>query len=519
MAEATTPSASRPPARVASIDAGRPFLPTLIGALFDGALVPDFRFDAADPAALADVTLLVPTRRAARAAADAILAEVARRGHGRAVLLPDIRPFGDVDEDGELLGEAELDLTPVIAPLERRLTLTRLVMGWTGRLAGATAHPLTAAMPTLPTSPAEAVRLADALATLMDQVESQGVDWGRLATLVPEDHALYWQLTRAFLSIVTEVWPKHLAEQGREDPTRRRHAAVRATAERLRAHPPKGPVIAAGSTGSVPSTAELIDAVARLPRGVAVLPGLDVDLDEAAWQALEPAADTADRPVPSHPQYGLRLLLDRLGVERADVVRLGGPDRRGDARRRLLCEAMRPAETTESWRGFADAISTGAFALDDALDGLALLEARHEAEEAVAVALALREALETPGATAALVTPDRNLARRVAAELSRFGLEIDDSAGRPLGHTAPGALLRLVGEVALGGWEPIAVASLLSHPLARFGREATAARRLGRLVELIALRGPRPLPGGAGLLAAFDEAIARIDAEPHRTAA
>ena len=508
------------PARVASIDAGRPFLPTLVSALLDGELVPGFRYDGRDPAALADVTLLVPTRRAARAAADAFLAEVARRGLGRAVLLPDIRPFGDVEDDADLLGEAEFDLEPVVSPLERRLVLTRLVMGWTSRSGATIAHPATAAMPTLPTSPAEAVRLADALLTLMDQVEAQGVDWGRLATIVPEDHALYWQLTRAFLAIVVEAWPAHLAEIGRRDPVRQRHAAMRAAARRLAETPPKGPLIAAGSTGSVPSTADIIEAVARSPLGVAVLPGLDLDLDDAAWAALEPETGTKGDPVPSHPQYGLRLLLDRLGVTRGDVVRLGhDEDAAAPARRRLLAEAMRPASTTESWRDFTDAVAEARFDLDGALEGLSLLEARHEAEEAVAIALALREAIEDPDATAALITPDRNLARRVAAELARWGLEIDDSAGRPLGHTPPGALVRLVGEVALGGFEPIAVASLLAHPLARFGRTATEARRLGRLVELVALRGPRPLPGGRGLLAAFDEAVAAIDAEPGRTAA
>ncbi|MCE1236467.1 MAG: double-strand break repair protein AddB [Hyphomicrobiales bacterium] len=515
---ASEASASQEKARVVSIDAGRPFLPTLVEALLDGDLVPDFRFDGADPAALADVTLLLPTRRAARAAADALIAEIARRGFGRAVLMPDIRPFGDVDEDGALFGEDELDLAAAVPPFERRLIMTRLVRSWT-RMLGAT-HPVTGAMPTLPTSPAEAVRLADALLVLMDQVGAQGSDWSRLADIVPEDHALYWQLTRAFLTIVTEAWPKHLEETGRVDPAARRHAAIRAAAARLAASPPKGPVIAAGSTGSVPSTAEMIATVARLPRGVAVLPGLDFDLDDAAWAALEPAAGAPGAPVPSHPQYGLRLLLDGMDLGRADVRRIGrdgGAD--AAARRRLVSEAMRPAETTEAWRDFAETIGRGGFDLDGALRGLALIEARHEAEEAVAVALTLREAIETPGATAALVTPDRNLARRVSAELARWGLEIDDSAGRPLGHTPPGALFRLVGEVALGGFEPLAVASLLAHPLARFGRSAGEARRLGRIVDLVALRGPRPTPGGVGLLAAFDEACAAIDAQPQRAAA
>jgi len=512
-----SPAEPRRP-RVVSIDAGRPFLPTLARALLSGELVPDFRFDPAAPESLATVTVLVPTRRAGRGLRDALRAELLSRHGLEVALLPDIRPFGDVDEDGDLFadGDDDIDLAPVISPLERRLAMARLVLGWTRVLAADLKNPITGEMPTLPSSPAEAVRLSSSLLTLMDQIEAQGVDWGRLDEIVPEDHALYWQMTRTFLRIVAEAWPAHLLETGRDDPAVRRHRAIRASARRLAEDPPKGPVIAAGSTGSVPSTADLIFAVSRLPQGCVVLPGLDFDLDDAAWDLLEPEPGAGD-PVPGHPQYGLRLLLQRLGVVRGDVRRIGEDDGRA-ARRRLLCEAMRPAETTDAWMNFASEISGGDFDLPAALDGLGLIVARNEAEEALAVALALREAIEDPAATAALVTPDRNLARRVAAELGRWGLEIDDSAGQPFGHTRPAVLVRLVGEVALGGYAPVTVAGLFAHPLATFGRAPAEARRLGRIVELVALRGPRPLPTGPGLIAAFDEAAAEITSGTARTA-
>lgn len=495
--------------RVASIDGGRAFLPTLVTAFFDGELVPSFTWDGRDPMALADALILVPTRRAARGLEAAFLAEITRRGGPAVTLLPTIRPFGDVDEDEDLFAD-EGDDEPVATPLERRLVMARLVLGWTRALAGSLINPRTQAPPTLPASPAEAVRLSTALLTLMDQVVSQGVDWRKLDDLVPDDHAAYWQMTRAFLAIVADTWPKHLAERGLADPAVKRHAAVRREAARLAAHPPKGPVIAAGSTGSVPSTAELIATVGRLPHGAVVLPGLDFDLDEAAWGALEPEQG---EPVPGHPQYGLRLLLDRLGIGRDDVRRIGGaPEPKPAARLRLLSESLRPAETSDGWAGFAATIRDLRFPLDDALDGLALIEARNEGEEALAIALALREAIEDPAKTAALVTPDRILARRVAAELGRWGLEIDDSAGQPFGHTRAALLARLVAEVALGGWEPGAVSALLAHPLVRLGRPAAEARRLARVVELLALRGPRPGDFGGGLIAAFDERVGEIEA-------
>ncbi len=507
-------SPDRPP-RVASIDAGRPFLPTLVDALLDGALLPGFRWDRLDPTALADVLILVPTRRAARALEATFLAAVVARGGPEVTLLPTIRPFGDVDADEDLFAD-DGDDEPVATPLERRLVMARLVLGWTRALAGALLNPATGAAPTLPSSPAEAVRLSTALLTLMDQVVSQGVDWRRLDDLVPDDYAAYWQMTRAFLAIVADTWPKHLAERGLADPAVRRHAAVRREAARLAAAPPNGPVIAAGSTGSVPSTADLIAVVSRLENGAVVLPGLDFDLDAAAWAALEPV-DGVGEPVPGHPQYGLRLLLDRLGVDRGDVLRLAPPrEAKAAARARLLSESLRPAETSESWADFAAAIRAGTFDLLGALDGMAVIEAKSEAEEALAVALALREAVEDPTRTAALVTPDRVLARRVAAELARWGLAIDDSAGQPFGHTRAALLARLTAEVALGGFEPAAVAALLAHPLARFGRSAGAARRAARVVEMVALRGPRTLPFGRGLLAAYDERVTAITAERSR---
>ena len=61
-----------------------------------------------------------------------------------------------------------------------------------------------------------------------------------------------------------------------------------------------------------------------------------------------------------------------------------------------------------------------------------------------AIALVLRETIETPGKTAALITPDRTLARRVAARLKSYDLVIDDSAGVPVARTVPGGFLDLV---------------------------------------------------------------------------
>ncbi|MEJ0096768.1 MAG: double-strand break repair protein AddB [Bauldia sp.] len=493
--------------RVFTVPAGVPFLPTLADALLSGALVP---FPAGDPLALAGVTILVPTRRAARALADIL---VERRG-GEAVLLPAIRPIGDIDEADHLFDAAaeatdeRLALPPAIAPLTRRLVLTRLTLAWATALRR---HPLAlkADEPLLiPASAADAARLAGDLARLIDDMETAPGAWEKIATLVPDDHAEYFQLTLRFLKIISEAWPQYLSDNRRADPAARRDGLIRAAAARLAGHGSPGPIIAAGSTGSIPATAQLLRAIARLPNGAVVLPGLDQHLDAAGWDAID--AGEADGGV-GHPQRALKQLVGVIGIDRRDVAPLGVAPPALVARTRLLSEAVRPAETLDAWAAFR--------AGPGALDGAALVTARNEQEEATAIALALREAIEEPGAIAALVTPDRTLARRVAAELGRWGLAVDDSAGIPLGQEAHGIFARLLAEAAASEADPVTLLALLKHPFAAFGMARPLCRQAARILELALFRGHRVSGGIAALPAALARARAAVATEPHVPAA
>jgi ATP-dependent helicase/nuclease subunit B len=236
----------------------------------------------------------------------------------------------------------------------------------------------------------------------------------------------------------------------------------------------------------------LLAAIARLPNGAVVLPGLDRELDPESWAGLDPG----------HPQYGLKQLLRVMGVERDDV----GPwaEAQSDApREALLRETLRPAPTTDAWRALAD---KGATDLQEGLNGVSLIVAANPGEEALAIALALREALETPGRTAALVTPDRGLARRVAAEMRRWGVAIDDSAGRPLAHMAAGSFLCLLAQAASEKFAPVPLLALLKHPFARAGQDAAGFRARARELDRWCLRGPRPDPGLDGIARAIDKA-------------
>ncbi|HEY6255661.1 MAG TPA: double-strand break repair protein AddB [Xanthobacteraceae bacterium] len=494
--------------RVFTIPASAPFLPTLIEALLEGRLVPGFgRSD--DPLALADATIYLPTRRACRLARD-MFPEV---GGMAAAILPRLVAIGDVDEDeiafaqaaaGDAALEAAdlaeashlpeaLDLPEALGGLERRLLLARLVLAWAARLTPRQAGEA----PLIANHPATALALADDLARLIDDMTTRGVSWDRLDELVPDHLDAYWQLTLAFLKIARTAWPEILAERGMTEMAVRRDALIKAEAARLgRAG---GPVIVAGSTGSIPATADLIAAVAKLPRGAVVLPGLDTDLDSDSWNLIAGRKDDA-MPVAGHPQFAMRALLTRLGLARDAVAALAEPGTRG--REQLASEAFRPAAATDLWRARTGESSFVQHA-EAALEGLSFIEAANAEEEALAIAIALREVAETSHKTAALVTPDRELARRVLAALARWNVAVDDSGGDQLADTPPGLFARLAAQAVIDALAPVGLLALLKHPLTRLAAREGAHRSNVAALERAILRGPRPRPGTAGLARAL----------------
>ena len=450
---------------------------------FVDALAAGIRASAGDdPSALAAVTVLLPTRRACRALTDAFL----RESGGRPLLLPRMMPLGDVDEDELAIGgsaedgpSADLAVPPAISNLRRQLLLSRLVL----------------AVRKEQTSPDQAARLAAELARLMDQVHTERLEFRRLPDLVPEKFARHWQITLRFLSILTESWPAILAEEECIDPADRRNRLLEAQVRAWRQAPPSTPVIAAGSTGSVPASADLLDMVAGLPRGTLVLPGLDVEADDETWAALEP----------SHPQFGMAQLLERLGVDRHTVKpwpAAGGAELH-PLRTALINRALRPAATAGIGRR-DEPLPV------EALADITRVDAPGPEEEARVIALIMRETLDHADRTAALVTPDRALARRVTCELERWGVAVDDSAGRPLAETMPGAFLRLTARMAVDNLAPVPLLAALKHPLAACGIATPGFRSQVRRLERLALRGLRPAPGIAGLEAALGDKVAEL---------
>lgn len=464
-------------------DRARPALFTIPAhRAFADALVAGLLATHRDPMDLAQGMVLLPNSRAIRAVSDAFV-----RQSGGGLLLPRLVAIGD-PEMGEQVGGA-LDpvgeddpIPPAIPPMRRQMMLARMVQD---------AKPGTDA--------GQALLLGQALGAVLDQMQVERVQPGALrdGLALSEDLSHHWQTSLALFEILIARWPEALARTGCIDLADRRNRLFDRLAARWAAHPPTGFVVVAGVATTAPTIAALLQRVAQMPRGMVVFAGLDQHMDVDAWSAIgpfdpDPVTGRAAPGQESHPQYALKRLLHRMSATRDDVAlwRWGSEHDARAVRARNISNAMLPPRLTSRWRDLKTA--------DRSLAGVEALEVATPGEEAQAIAIALREALETPGRTAALVTPDRQLATRVSAHLRRWGIEADDSAGQPLSRLLPGALLIAMAQAAVERFAPVPLLTLLKHPLVMRGEGRLAWLEGVRGLDLL-LRGPRPQAGLRGI--------------------
>jgi ATP-dependent helicase/nuclease subunit B len=427
-----------------------------------------------DPLALARGTILLPNNRAITAVRNAFV-----RRSEKGLLLPRLVVIGDPElreRAGSALDPADADpIRPAIDPLKRQF----MMAGWLQN-AG------------IAKDGAQAMALAADLGGALDALTIERTSLSALPEGFEGNLSDHWKKTLQQLAVINQFWPGFLDDEGAIDLAERRNRQLDRLADRWRETPPIGFVIAAGISTPAPAIAALMRVIARLPQGAVVLAGLDPAMPADQWEVLK--ASDQERAIENHPQFHLRLLLDRMGFNRDDVrawpFHGTAAQTKRSARMARVSGAMTPAAFTDRW---ADEIGRG-----ERLEGISALELATPAEEAQAIALALRHAIEEPGKTAALVTPDRALAARVSMLLRRWGLEADDSAGRPLSHTPPGTLLLSLAEAVAERFAPVPLLALVKHPLVKTGEERQSWLDGARKLDL-ALRGPRPNPDLGGV--------------------
>ena len=453
-----------------------------------------------DPLALSEILILLPNQRSVKSLRDAFL----KISGGRAIILPAMRPIGNMDEDqmtaqsslSASLAEEELDLPPAISPYMRQMILMDIIKRWyKGRGKGT---------PEL----AQCAVLAGALGQFLDQVQSEELDFNDLEKLVPDEYAAHWQQTLDFLKILTHSWPDILLSAGYMDCVHRHNILGDSLIQNWEDQPPKTPVIIAGSSGSTKAIGKLLIAALKLPKGVVVLPAADLDLDDESWDKIDA----------SHPQFMMKKTLSLMQIERQDIrdwtdYFTEGKTRVSEspkARSKILSEIMRPAQTTDMWRDISKKFK--AKEIKSAFQDMEIIIASSVREEAGIAAMLLRSVLEIEGKTAALITPNRQLARHVQSEMSRWGIKIDDSAGTPLFNSRAGLFLRLTAQMVSEKFSPVPLLSALKHPLVFGGMTGGYYRKMLRRLDKEILRGARPEGGTNGI----KRAIKNYFQGPHR---
>ena len=420
--------------------------------------------------------VFLPTRRAVRALGDEFIAHAMETESGVA-LLPRMRPLADIDpeeppfEPGELVGL----IRPAIPSAQRRFDMAQILTRYHSRISE------------LPLSVGGSLGLADQLLSVMDDAAMDEVTLARSDTLdaMRAQAAEHYQNAATLFEIVLTHWPKYLAAQNMMEPMARRVAMLNALTDHWTENPPDYPVIIAGSTGSLKATARLMRCVARLPKSAIILPGLDKNLRSTVWAKVED----------QHPQNALKRLIETIGVELNEVddwphITGGAPMR---ACQRILCESLVPAESADDWPSRIATLraENPGDTFERAFDGLSLIEAQNDEEEALSIALILREVLEAADRTAALITPDPALARRVKAKLRRWQIEVDYSQGEPLEETQLGAYLAGLLRLTLDPENPVDLAFIAKHPLTLWGQAEGALKSDWEQLETHVLRGPR----------------------------
>ncbi len=462
---------------VFTIAPSTPFLPCLAGAVMDGSVLGGWQ--RSGPFWLSDVTIILPTQRAKRK----LIVAFAERADFTG-LLPDIRTFGGEEADEEPF------LPPFDAPpikqkasgLMRRLTLSRLVAHWAHSDKGRQAF-------STPPTAAEIFSMAESLGVVIDDLlieERSPADLRAIGKDMAQDLGEYWQQTLDFLDIALTLWPEVLGENFGDAAALRGERLHRQALAAPHLYGDR-PVIAAGSTGSIPATARLLKAITALPRGAVVLPGLDMAMGSDTLAELR----RSDQNPHGHPQYGLANLLQVLGTNIGDVVELCASPH---TRTSVVNHALALTGDTALWAG----LRPDPAVLDTALSGISIIAARNEDEEARSIALAARAALEA-GKSVGIVTPDRNLARRIAAELRRFDIHVDDAAGAPLFHAPAGRLARQVLSLVVNKIAPVDLVALLRNRAVDLGGDRADLIDIANRLDLRLLRGQRPGPGFSGL--------------------
>ncbi len=369
-----------------------------------------------NPLGLSDVLFLVPSRRAVGSLRNAFLQVF----NLRPMILPQIKAVSDFDEDELLLKIDDFaNVMPAIDKDERLFNFIKLIM--------------TKNNVNLP----QAYYLSIELASFLDEANNLGVDLANLENIVADDYAEHVKDMLSFLRIITKSWPNILCEYGKIDASERQSQILALAAKNM--NNSKQKIVVAGVSAPFVCIKEFLR---TLDNADIYFYGVDMVLPAPDWDVINE----------THPSFENKMMMEHLGVKRSDMINVFEPSKKEE----FVSELMRPAITSEKWQNINQDLIT-------CFNDFNVIEAENMAQEALIIALIIKKHLDE-NKDVALVSPDRGLSRRVCAELKRFDIEVDDTAGRPLSSTPLGAFMRLILLNVINDCDVVSFLSLIKHP-------------------------------------------------------
>ncbi len=416
------------------------------------------RYAAQDLNELSKILVLLPNKRSCTGLREAFL----RQTKGKPVLLPKIRPVGDIDSEEIFITSEIFDIPEPVPAIKEKFILAKLIMEWQKENQGGDIKNYTED---------QALFLAGELRSFLHDLQRENIPFTSLGNIVPDELAKHWQITMDFLYSLVEKWGYVQKKEGFISSVEFQKKLTKKQIELWRDNPPEYPVIIAGSTGSIPATSELIKEVLSLKKGAVILPALDTFCSSDYWKSIDK----------SHPQYAIKNLLSFLSVSREDVANWSdGCD--DNERLRVASEVLSPPEVIKEWFDLSD---------KKGFEGISILEASDIQEEAEVISLAIREKLENKDCNIAVITHSRDISRRIISIMEKWGIKANDSAGIPISETSIGIFLRLIADVPAGKYDPITLLSLLKNPFTEIGESKFQCRKYARELEKKFLRGIR----------------------------
>lgn len=442
-----------------------------------------------DPLSLGSYCVLLPTQRSLRT-----LKYLLGTTSKKSLFLPNLYTLND------LVPRPEDFLAAVCKTLSHQdldaLNLPQPLSPLRARLLCAEALKRAPSLFDTPLRPTQIFELSESLLKVLEEILTHPIPIELWKKYIPSTHATHWEKIEHFLKTLSYLWPEILKAENASDPGVFAQRRLEILGKILNQKPLKSPLIIAGIRGLSPNFIPLLKAVSHSAKSIFLFDSLHPDFLQ----------NIPKKMTPHHPLHEQISLLRDLQVP-LDTLRPLPFSERSPA----TCPRTRLLFVNHAL-SFESLGETSSHDFEKCCDGVSFFEATSPQEEARLIALKMRHILETPNKTAALVTPDRTLAKFVKAELLRWGIRIDDSGGIPLSDLSCGLYFLMSLRTILSNYTPLSLIALLKHPLTRMGRNPNSLESTLKTLELYALRGLKMSPG----LQSLEERLrhARIQASP-----